>query len=361
MQGDMSFSATRPFDLPLLPPPLDAKDTQIVDLLLRARTELGELKGYSSGIPNPLLFLSPSVLRESVASSRIENINTTMQNVLQMQIFPDEERREPEKEVLHYREALLWGFGQLKKLPLSTRIVLGVHQRLLKGTAAGFRKTQNKIQESGPGTILYTPPPAQNIPALMGNLENFLHASDDIDPLVKSAIAHYQFEAIHPFGDGNGRTGRILMVLHLVEQNFLALPILYISGYINKHRNEYYRLLREVSSHRRWKEFVVFVLGGIYQQAKETKDHLLAVMTLYHKVREQIRTNHPRIYSADLVEAFFTYPMISPVALSRRLNIHYTTASRYLMHLTKAKILTESHFGKYHLFFNRRLLDILKR
>lgn len=357
----MSFSAIHPFDLPLLPPAAEFNDPGTIKTLLKARTELGELKGYSSALPNPMLLLSPAVLKESVVSSRIENINTTVENVLQMQLFPEIEQRQPEKEVLHYREALLWGFGQLKKLPLSTRIVLGVQIRLLPESGGSYRKVQNSIQDTTAGKVVYTPPPAQNIPGLMGNWENFLHADDDIDPLVRCAIAHYQFEAIHPFVDGNGRTGRILMVLYLVEQGFLSMPLLYVSGYIDKNRSDYYRLLNEVSSKQRWRPMVDFLLNALYLQAKETKETLISAMDLHEKMREMIRSGFPKVYSGDLVEALFSYPIISPVSLGKTLGIHYTTASRYLTALASGKVLGEAVVGKYHFFVNRKLLDLLTR
>lgn len=357
----MSFPAIHPFDLPHLPPAGDFSDRGTMKILLKARTELGELKGYSSALPNPMLLLSPAVLKESVVSSRIENINTTVENVLQGQLFPEIEQQQPEKEVLHYREALLWGFEQLKKLPLSTRIVLGVQKRLLPDSTGSYRKIQNSIQDVAAGKVVYTPPPAQNIPGLMGNWENFIHSEDDVDPLVKCAMAHYQFEAIHPFVDGNGRTGRILMVLYLVEQGFLSLPLLYVSGYINRNRSEYYKLLNEVSSSQRWKPMVDFLLTALYFQAKETKETLVAAMALYHEMRKRIRSGFPKVYSGDLVEALFTYPIISPVSLGKALGIHYTTASRYLTTLASGKVLGEAVVGKYHFFVNKKLLELLKK
>lgn len=357
----MSFSAIHPFDLPLLPPAADFNDPETTKILLKARTELGELKGYSSALPNPMLLLSPAVLKESVVSSRIENINTTAENVFRMQLFPEIEQQKPEKEVLHYREALLWGFEQLKKLPLSTRIVVGVQERLLPESGGSYRKVQNNIQDMAEGKIVYTPPPAQKIPRLMGNWENFIHAEDDIDPLIKCVMAHYQFEAIHPFVDGNGRTGRILMVLYLVEQDFLSIPLLYVSGYINKNRSEYYRLLNEVSSKQRWKPLVDFLLNALYLQAKETKETLVSAMDLYQRMRETIKRGFPKVYSGDLVEALFSYPIISPVSLGKTLGIHYTTASRYLTALAAGKVLDEAIVGKYHFFVNKKLLELLKK
>lgn len=357
----MAFDATNPFELPLLPPP-SLRNEQFVDVLLKTRTELGELNGYSRSLPNPLLLLSPAVLRESVASSNIENINTTMEQALQMQLFPESERKGPDKEVLHYRDAVLWGFESLKKLPLSTRIILGVHKRLIPEYSNGYRKTQNKIVNSVSGEILYTPPSAQTVPKLMSNWEAFVNSGQNtLDPLVRCAAAHYQFEAIHPFGDGNGRVGRILIVLSLIHWRLLSLPILYISGHINENRSEYYRLLRDVSQKGRWVEFIEFMLNGFHVQAKETKDVLLRLTDLLQETKERVKERHKKIYSADLVESFFSHPMITPVSLGKRLDVNYRTASRYLAELAKGKILEERYVGKYHLFINKPLLALLKR
>lgn len=357
----MPFHPTRPFDVPLLPPSVNFRHEKFIDIMLKTRTELGELNGYSYSLPNPMLLLSPTVIKESVASSNIENINTTVERVLQMQLFPEAEQRMPDKEVLRYSEAVYWGFAELKKLPISTRLVHGIHRQLLPGARHTYRTTQNAVSNSTTGDILYTPPPAQAIPALMGNWENFLHSQDEIDPLIKCAIAHYQFEAIHPFDDGNGRTGRILVVLYLIEQKLLQLPILYISGYINKNRDEYYRRLREVSSDRKWNDFILFLLEGFHSQARETKQTLLKLITMLQELKEIIKTRHKKIYSGDLVEALFAYPIITPVSLGKRLDVNYRTASRYLAELAKGKVLQESYVGKYHLFMNKPLLDLLKK
>jgi Fic family protein len=356
----MRFNATKPHDLSALPPPVKIRNEQFIDLLLKTRTELGELNGYSVHLPNPLLLLSPAVLRESVASSSIENINTTVEQVLQMQLFPEAERKQPDKEVLKYRDAILWGYENLKKIPISSRLIHGIHKRLLPQRSNGYRRTQNAIQNTSTGEVLYTPPPAQDIPKLMGNWERFVNDGDGMDPLVRCAIAHYQFEAIHPFRDGNGRVGRILMVLLLIQEKLLSLPILYISGYINKHRAEYYRLLRGVTARSQWTEFIQFMLQGFNLQARETKEVLLDLMRLLEETKERVRSQHRKIYSGDLVEALFAYPIITPVSLGKRIAVNYRTASRYLAELAKAKVLAESYVGKYHLFINKPLLGLLK-
>jgi Fic family protein len=308
------------------------------------------------------LLLSPAVIKESVASSNIENINTTMEEALQAQLFPEAERKKPDKEVLRYRDAILWGFENLKKIPISTRLILGIQKKLLPDQTPGYRKTQNKIANSATGEVLYTPPSANELPGLLGNWETFVNAHEDgIDPLVKCAIAHYQFEAIHPFGDGNGRTGRILMVLSLIQRKLLSLPILYVSGYINKNRNEYYRLLRGVSAEGKWHEWILFMLKGFHLQAKGTKDVLFKITEMLEEMKEHLRTKHRKIYSSDLAEALFAYPIITPVNLGKKLDVNYRTASRYLVELGKGKVLNESFVGKYHLYANRPLLKLLKQ
>jgi len=357
----MAFDPKIPFDLPLLPPDINLATESFVEYLLKTRTELGELNGFSFSLPNPMLLLSPAIIKESVASSNIENINTTVEKVLQMQLFSESEQRKPDKEVLRYREAVYWGFEQLKKLPISTRLVLGIKNRLLPKEENGYRRTQNAISNTTADEILYTPPRASEVSRLMNNWEKFIHADDEIDTLVKCAIAHYQFEAIHPFTDGNGRTGRILMVLYLIESKLLSLPILYISGYINKNRSEYYRALRRVSSHGDWNEYIIFMLKGFYLQAKDTKEIVLNIINLLQTSKDEIKQKYKKIYSSDLVEALFAYPIITPVNLGKRLDVNYRTASRYLRELVKGNTLRESQIGKYHLFINKPLLDLLQQ
>src|SRR6185295_13820981 len=208
----MSFKPTYPFDLPELPPEIDCNNATFTKWLIKARTELGELKGYSHALPNPMLLLSPAIIKESVASSEIENINTTVEKVLQQRLFPEAEQKTENKEVLRYKDAVQYGYESMNKVSLSNRLILGIHKELLRDRSHGYRSNQNRIENSVTGEVLYTPPPANEIPRLISNWEKYLHnTADETDPLIKCAISHYQFEAIHPFGDGNGRAGRILM------------------------------------------------------------------------------------------------------------------------------------------------------
>ena len=358
----MSFDPTYPHPLAPLPPIPALSNAAFGDLLLKARVELAELKGACGQIPNPFLLTSPAAIRESVASSNIENINTTLSDVLQMRLFPEAEQRPPDKEVLNYQAALNWGFQQLDQYPLCSRIITGIQARLIPQGSGAFRREQNQIVNSATFAVRYTPPPAQDIPGLVSNWEAYVNNQEPpLDPLIRAVVAHYQFEAIHPFRDGNGRTGRILMVLQLIQDGLLALPVLYISGYINKHRSEYYQRLLDVTADNKWDEYIRFMLEGFYMQARNTHATLLEITRLFHELKARVRAEHPKIYSAELIDALFTYPVITPTKLAAELGKHYTTTSKHLLQLASAGILFETTIGKYHLFVNQPLMDILKR
>lgn len=357
----MSFNPISPAQLEYLPPKKPLKNGYFSELLLKARIELAELKGSCGQVPNPLLLTAPLLIRESVESSGVENINTTVANVLENQLLPENEQKKPDKEVLRYREALYWGTKHLKEYSLSNRLVLGIHKHLIYEDGGSYRRKQNHIVNSKTGEILYTPPIQTEISRLVGNWESYVNENKDLDPLIRAAIAHQQFESIHPFVDGNGRTGRILMVLQLVRDEVIEFPVLFISEYINKNRSEYYKLLREVSSKNNWHEYIAFMLQGFYLQAKETKETLKKVTSLHKALKEKIKNEHKKIYSADLLEALFSYPVITPTRLALEMNIHYTTASKYLMQLYEAKILDSVKAGRNHFFVNNKLVSILSK
>lgn len=358
----MSFDPTYPHRLDLLPPKIAISNRDFGDLLLKARVELAELKGASRQIPNPLLLIAPVIIRESVASSNIENINTTLVDVLQWQLFPEAEQRQPDKEVLRYREAINWGFNHVNKYALSSRLITGIQTQLIPEGNGQYRREQNQIANLASRESLYTPPIASAIPDLVSNWENYVNSTDEtIDPLIRTIIAHYQFEAIHPFRDGNGRTGRILMVLQLIQSGLLALPVLYISGYINRHRSEYYRHLLEVTSKGNWHDFITYMLEGFFMQARDTHEDLNRIASLLEEIKDQVRTESGKLYSAELIETLFKYPIITPTKLASELGRHYTTTSKYLKQLSRMGILKEATAGKHHLFANHKLLKILAK
>jgi len=354
------MDSRRAFIPPPLPPELDFESREITRLLLEARSALGELNGFSFAVPNPFLLLTPSIIRESVESSRIENINTTVELALQGFLFPEEERRAPDKEVLRYRDAILWGWEELERIPIGHRLICGVFGKLMPNLGGEYRKGPNLIQNSVTGEIVYTPPPADRIADLMASWERFQNEPPEgIDPLVKAALLHYQFEAIHPFPDGNGRTGRILLGRGLVQDGFLKLPILYLSAFINRNRSTYYELLSGISNREAWVEWIRFLLGGIVEQARGTTSTLQRVSALYQKQRERIRGLKGRIASLEIAEQIFLNPVLSPVNLGRGLDVHYTTASRYLKSLEEAGILEHMEYGKYQLYVHRELIEMI--
>jgi len=343
-----------------LPPQAAFEDKKTISLLLDARTALGELNGFSFSVPNPYLLISPSIIRESVESSRIENINTTVEQALQGFLFPEEERRAPDKEVLRYRDAILWGCAELPRVPIGHRLICGVFEKLMPRYEGEYRTGPNTIQNSATGEVLYTPPPADKIPELMSAWERFQNeGAEGIDPLVKAVLLHYQFEAIHPFPDGNGKPGRILLVLSLIQDGFLKLPVLYLSAFINRNRAEYYRLLSAVTEEAAWAEWTRFMIRGIVEQARATAGTLRSISALYARQRERIRALPGKGSMADIAEAIFKFPVLSPVFLAREIGIHYTTASRCLKILEDAGILEHMEMGKYQLYIHKELIEAI--
>lgn len=360
----MSFDPKHPFPLPLLPPPLapqDFMEKELVQLLIKANAAVAELNGTCRAIHNPSILLNIPLLQESVASSEIEGIYTTVETALEDQVKSIEEQDPAGKEALRYREAINAGFAQLTDFGLSTRTILAIHEKLMPSLGGKFKQQQNQIAKGQSKTIIYTPPSPAEVSSLMSNWENYVHSEDnELDPLIRVAIGHYQFEAIHPFSDGNGRTGRILMVLQIVKYNLLDLPILYLSGYLNKHRDEYYRLLSAVTNEKKWIEFVKFMLQAMCEQAFVTRDVIFKIMSTRADLKEKIQKDFSSIYSPDLIEHIFTYPVTYPTFMADKMSITYQTASKYLSILEEAKILSKRKSGRHVFYYNITLLACLK-
>ena len=357
-------SDAKPHALKKLPPQELFLNDDILRELLQARAQIAELKGYCLDYPNPLLLLSPAIIKESLASSEIENIHTTLIDVFQNSLLPESERRQADKEVLRYHEAIMYGYESLKKKPvISNGLAIGIHETLMQVSGQSFREDQNVIVNQDK-KIVFVPPKAEDIPKLMRNWEEYVNSkSNDLkdDPLIKSAIAHYQFESIHPFDDGNGRTGRILMVLQLINADLLTAPILYISGYINRERSDYYRLLREVTNEGNWNEYVLFMVRGFREQAEKTKEHLLATRALFDETKHLVRDRLPSIYSHELIDAIFVSPIITATVLASKLRVHYITAGNYLRELQKLKILRSQKYGRHVMYGNIELMRLLNK
>jgi Fic family protein len=337
----------------------DVLNKKLTSLLIQARTNIALLDGYCVALPNPFLLLSPAIIKESLASNEIENIQTTLIEALQNALYSESERDKPDKEVLRYREAMIWGFDEIKNgLPMVSRLITGIQKKLIPSDG-NFRSIQNAIWNPNTKEIIYMPPTAEEISELIKDWEIFVNSNTETDPLIKIAIAHYQFESIHPFKDGNGRTGRILMVLDLVKKELLGLPILYLSGYISANKTRYYEVLQSVRKTNTWDEYLEFMLTAFSNQAEITGVIFKKIMNLLNKQKQLFRSNLPKIYNREILEEMFSSPILSPVSLGQKLDIHYTTASKYLKELEKIGLLKTAKIGKHQFYMNEELINIL--
>ena len=357
------FDPDIPFnELPAIPPQTDLDDIDILKKVNKANIALSRLNGASLAVPNKTLLLEPLTVREAVASSGIENINTTISEVFQAELWPVAEASKPQKETMYYKKALLSGFAQVREKGfIATNAIVDL-QSVLEPERGGIRTLPGtKIADLASGKVYYTPPEGEDrIRSLLKNFDDYFNdMSSDVDPLIRNAILHYQFESIHPFYDGNGRTGRILMVLHLVLSGRLDLPILFISGYINEHRSEYYRLLREVTSARAWKPWILYVLNAIEVQAHSTAKTIDAMLALRDSLEPAMRAIKPAIPVKEITEYLLSNPFYSRERLSESLNVHPNSSLKYLNALEQAGLVKSFIVKKEKVFFMERLLSLL--
>lgn len=359
----MSWQAEIPFNnMPLLPPARDnVESINILKACIPARAALAELKQAGELLPNQNLLINLLPLLEAKDSSEIENIFTTTDKLFQ---FSQEDNlADPAtKEALSYRTALYEGYINLKKRPLCTNTAIEICCTL-KAATMDIRKVPGTvISNQNTQETVYTPPIGEAaIRDLLTNWENFLHAEDDIDPLIKMAVSHYQFEAIHPFHDGNGRTGRIINILYLLEQELLTLPILYLSRYIVQHKADYYRLLTSVTSDASWEEWIIFILNGVTEMARWTTKKIAAIRTLIEDTSKYIQEKLPKIYSYELVQVIFEQPYCRINNLVERDIAKRQTASVYLKQLAEIGVLEEMQLGKEKLFFHPKLMRLMSQ
>lgn len=351
-----SFNPNAPYnDLPLLPPDFNFDDLEIWKKVNKANIALSRLSGEAKSIPNREVLIEPLSFREAVASSEIENINTTLDEAFEATYVDEKDLKKEQKETKNYRKALLKGYDLIKKNGfLSTNGFIEI-QSLLEPDKTGIRKIPGtSIANQTTGEILFTPPVGEDlIRKLLTNFEKYFNQfDDDVDPLIKMAVLHYQFECIHPFYDGNGRTGRILMVLYLSLAQRLELPILFISGFINQHRSEYYKLLRDVTRSSSWKSWVLFILEAVEQQSIKTTESVTGIRELMNKYRELISTKKPKIYTAELVEYLFTFPFYRQSSLMEKLNIaSRNTASKYFSELKEIGVIEEEKYKNDKIYY----------
>ncbi|MBW2109698.1 MAG: Fic family protein [Deltaproteobacteria bacterium] len=359
----MKFDPSKPFnDLPLLPPRADVETKPVLKKAIAANRALAELKGLGGTIPNQALLVNSLILQEAKASSEIENVITT-NDALFRAFTAKTSRVDPAtKEVLRYREALWEGYNVLKNRPiLSTNLFLTI-VRTIRKNQAGIRNTPGTtIANSATGEVIYTPPEGETIIRdKLKNLEDFIHAGDEMDPLIKLALIHYQFEAIHPFSDGNGRTGRIINILFLILHDLLELPVLYLSKAIIERKNDYYRLLRQVTQKKQWGPWILYMLASVEETATFTRERILAIRDLMMETMEKARRELPRrVYSKELIELLFRQPYTKGQFLVDAGIAERKTAATYLRKLEKVGILKAQKIGRENLYLNWKLYDLL--
>jgi Fic family protein len=361
----MDFNPAIPYnELPLLPPKAEIETKAILKKVAMAGRSLAELKGLGATIPDQSILVNSLVLREAKASSEIENIITTNDALYRAFTASSSDVDPATKEVLRYRAALWEGFCEMKKHGLLTTNLFIKLVQTIRENQAGIRAVPGTvIQNTKTGAILYTPPDGEFvIREKLKNLEEYIHADDGTDPLVKIAVIHYQFEAIHPFSDGNGRVGRIINSLYLVARRLLDVPILYLSKHIIDTKNDYYKLLRSVTAKGDWESWVLYVLDAIQTTAVETREKIVAIRKLMNQTLEAGQVKLPaRVFSKELIEALFRQPYTKVQHLVDAGIAERKTAAVYLRELEKAGILRSHKSGREVLFLNVKLFQLLSK
>jgi Fic family protein len=351
-------------NLPFLPPNKDKIETvKVLRQLVKSSVALAELKGIVHILPNPEILLNAVILKEARASSEIENVITTQDKLYQALSATGIQVDTATKEVLRYREAMLYGVNFIKKKSFLTTNAIIEIQKILEENNAGIRKLPGTaLRNASTGKVIYTPP--DNIDAinkLLQNYEKYINEDDDVPHLIKMAVQHYQFESIHPFYDGNGRTGRIINILCLIMGGMLENPVLFLSGYIIDNKSDYYKLLQEVRTKQNWETWILFMLKGIESTANETIFQVNRINKLFDQTKGAVQKMIPKIYSKELIEILFEQPYCKSEYLENRLGISRITASKYLKELEKIEVLKSKKVWKETLYINTELFKLLKK
>jgi len=360
----MSYNRNTPFnDLPHLPPADFTESPEILRHLAKAARYLGELNGLCTSLPDPQLLINTIVLQESKNSSAIENIVTT-QDELYKAATEEGTTNHAAKEVLSYKEALYVGLEKMKsqKNLLMTNTMIEIVQTI-KQNESGIRNSPGTaLKNAINGEVIYTPPCCEDIlREKLAALEQFINDSDSssLDPLIKMAFIHYQFEAIHPFADGNGRTGRIINALYLVQQELLSQPVLYLSSYIVKYKTEYYQLLRGVTEKNNWHDWVMYMITAMIETAQLTTKKIRSMLLLKDEFENQMKQTLGSSYSFELLQLMFTLPYLKIELLEKKKIAHRQTASVWLKKLSENKILAPQKIGRTTYYVNYKLMELL--
>ena len=358
----MEFDPRRPFDaLPLLPPRVDVETKPILKQALAASRAVAELKGAGHMIPNQAILINAIPLQEAKLSSEIENIVTTQDELFRATLGENADVSAEAKEVLRYRTALRQGFEALESGALSLDLLRTICSTILD-QPTDFRSADELVYIGNRTAtrVTYTPPRGgAPLLAKLRNLESYLLEPDGPDPLIRMAVAHYQFEAIHPFVDGNGRTGRILNILYLLHAGLLEIPTLYLSRYILRHKPAYYQLLRSVTENGDWEPWLLYILKGLEETALWTTGRIQAVRDLFEETAYRCRTQLPKVYSKDLIELIFELPYCRIAFVVNAGIAKRQTASEYLQELERIGILTGEKRGREVIYKHPALLDLL--
>lgn len=355
------FDPAKPYNLlPPLPPAQETETKPVLKRCVAAGRALATLRQAAKLIPNQDVLINTIPLREAKDSSAIENIVTTNDKLFRFASMDPEKADDATKETLRYRSALFEGYQHIQRRPLTTNVAISIC-RAIKNVELDVRRTPGTIlRNQGTGEIVYTPPEGEAVLRdKLTNWERYLHEAVEVDPLIRMAVGHYQFEAIHPFPDGNGRTGRVINILFLIEQGLLDLPILYLSRYINANRREYYRLLLEVTTAAAWEAWVLFVLRAVEETSLWTVDKILAIKTLMEETVRHVSAALPKLYSRELIEIIFTQPYCRIGNLVDAGIGNRNTAAKYLREMAVGGVIDARKDGRDQLYINTRFLDLL--
>lgn len=349
----------------LLPLPLDQdlETKKVLKSLVKAHKALAELKGIVEGFPNHPILINTLSLQEAKDSSAIENIITTHDDLYQSDVKNRKFKTLATKEVYNYSDALIFGFEEVKESSLILNTTILDIQSILEENNAGYRKQAGTVLKNDlTGETIYTPPQNyDDIISLMGDLEKFINDNEisDFDPLIKMAIIHHQFESIHPFYDGNGRTGRILNILYLVKEGILDYPVLYLSRYINNNKQKYYQLLQDTRKKDSWEEWILYILEAVEETSIQTIKLISDIKNLMQEFKIKIRTEKEKIYSHELLNNLFRHPYTKIDFVVDELGINRKTASKYLEDLVSIGILSKHKLGKDNYYLNDSLFKLL--
>lgn len=338
----------------------DFETTAILKALSAAHRHLGELKGLCQSVPNPSILIDSLSLQEAQDSSEIENIITTQDEILKYRLQPNAANAAT-KEVSRYAEALTYCHKQLEGNNLITINAMIYAQKIIKGNEAGVRtQIGTVLRNDVTNEVVYTPPQPQDLQPLLSDLERFINSSEaGLDPLIKMAIIHHQFESVHPFYDGNGRIGRIINIVYLLQQGLLDMPVLYLSRYINHNKDKYYQLLQSVRDAGDWQEWTIFMLNAVTRTAKDSIALINNIKQLQQEYKGIMKQKLGKIYSQELINNIFKHPYTKIAFLQEDLGVSRLTASRYLEKLTQEGLLMREKIGRENYYFNQKLVAIL--